>query len=171
MPSTPIGAVARGLLAGAAGTLAMDLLLYARYRRGGGKDPFPGWESSAGLDDWDDAPAPAQVGRRLVDGMFGTTLPASRARLVNNVTHWAYGISAAAGYGVLAGSLRNPRIAYGAPFGAGVWATGYVVLPAAGLYKPITEYDKVTLAKDLSAHLVFGLSTAAVFRVLSGRSR
>ena len=34
---TPLGAVGRGLAAGAVGTLAMDLLLYARYRRGGGK--------------------------------------------------------------------------------------------------------------------------------------
>jgi hypothetical protein len=171
MPVTPVGAVARGLLAGAAGTAAMDLLLYARYKRGGGKDPFPGWESSASVRDWADAPAPAQVGRRLYEGLLQRTLPDSRARLVNNITHWAYGISAAVGYGLLAGSVRNPRIAYGPAFGAGVWASGYVVLPAAGLYKPITEYDKVTLAKDLSAHLLYGLTTAAAFRVLSGRSR
>lgn len=171
MPATPIGALARGLLAGAAGTAAMDLLLYGRYRRDGGKDRFADWESSAGLQDWDAAPAPAQVGRRLVEGVFQTTLPASRARLVNNITHWAYGISAAAGYGLVAGSLRTPRVAYGPPFGAAVWATGYAVLPAAGLYKHITEYDKVTLAKDLSAHLLYGLTTAAAFRVLSGRSR
>ena len=171
MPLTPIGAVARGLLAGAAGTAAMDLLLYARYRRDGGKDPLPGWEFSAGVQDWDAAPAPAQVGRRLVEGLFQTRLPDSRARLVNNITHWAYGISAAGGYGLLAGSLARPRVWPGAPFGATVRATGYAVLPAAGLYKPITEYDRVTLAKDLSAHLVYGLTTAAAFRVLSGRSR
>jgi hypothetical protein len=171
LQGTPIGAVARGLLAGTAGTLAMDLLLYARYRRGGGKDPFPGWEFSAGVDTWEGAPAPAQVGRRLVEGLFQRELPDSRARLVNNVTHWAYGISAAAGYGLVAGSLRRPRVGYGAPFGAGVWATGYAVLPAAGLYKHISEYDRVTLAKDLSAHLVFGLTTAAAFRALTGRSR
>lgn len=168
---TPVGAVARGLVAGAVGTLAMDLLLFARYRRDEGKDGFAGWEFSAGVEDWDAAPAPAQVGRRLVEGVFQRELPDGRARLVNNITHWAYGISAAAGYGLLAGSLRNPRVLYGAPFGAGVWACGYVVLPAAGLYKPINQYDKVTLAKDLSAHLVFGLTTAATFRLLTGRSR
>jgi hypothetical protein len=171
MPPTPIGAVARGVLAGAAGTVAMDLLLYARYRRGGGQDPLPGWEFSASVERWEDAPAPAQVGRRLYEGFFQRTLPDSRARLVNNITHWGYGISAAAGYGLMAGSIRDPRIAYGPLFGAAVWATGYAVLPAAGLYKHITEYDRVTLAKDLSAHLLYGLTTAAAFRVLSGRSR
>jgi hypothetical protein len=49
-----------------------------------------------------------------------------------------------------------------------VWATGYVVLPAAKLYQPIWEYDRVTLAKDLSAHLVYGLATAVALRLLGG---
>ena len=35
------------------------------------------------------------------------------------------------------------------------------------LYKQVWEYDGVTLAKDLSAHLLFGVTTAAAFRVLS----
>jgi hypothetical protein len=160
---TPVGALTRGLIAGTAGTLAMDLLLYSRYRRDGGKDAFPAWELSAGVVSWEDAPAPAQVGRRLVEGVFQRELPDGRARLFNNVTHWVTGILAGAQYGLLGGSLRRPRVAYGVPFGAGVWATGYAVLPAAGLYQPIWKYDRVTLAKDLSAHLVFGLTTAAVF--------
>jgi hypothetical protein len=165
--TTPLGAITRGLVAGTAGTIAMDTLLFSRYRRGGGKDRFGRWEFSGGLDSWDDAPAPAQVGRRLVEGVTQRPLPARRAALVNNVTHWAYGAFAGLQYGVLGGSLRTPRVAYGAPFGAGVWATGYVVLPRLGLYKPIWEYDRTTLAKDLSAHLVFGVTTAATFRVLS----
>ena len=37
------------------------------------------------------------------------------------------------------------------PFGAAVWTTGYVILPEAGIYKPIWEYDAKTLARDLSA--------------------
>jgi hypothetical protein len=108
---TPVGAVVRGLVAGAVGTAAMDTLLYVRYRRGGGKEGFRRWEFSGDVRGWDDAPAPAQVGRRLVDGVFQRTLPDSKARLVNNITHWAYGIVAGASYGVLAGSLRRPRVA------------------------------------------------------------
>jgi hypothetical protein len=34
-----------------------------------------------------------------------------------------------------------------------------------GVYKPIWKYDLETLAKDLSAHLVFGTATA--FRLLT----
>ena len=165
---TPLGAVVRGIVAGAAGTLAMDALLYARYRRSHGDQSFEPWELSSGLDSWDQAPAPAQVGKRLVEGLFERKLPAERARLVNNITHWAFGILGGAQYGIVAGSLRTPRIRYGLPFGAGVWTVGYVVLPAAKLYQPIWEYDWVTLTKDLSAHLVYGLGTATALRLLAG---
>jgi hypothetical protein len=164
---TPIGAIVRGVIAGAVGTAAMDALLFARYRRGGGDESVREWEFSAGLSNWEDAPAPAKVGKRLVEGLFRIEIPPSRVPLVNNVTHWAFGILGGAQYGIVAGSLRNPRIAYGLPFGASVWASGYVVLPAAMLYKPIWKYDAKTLAKDLSAHLVFGLTTATAFRLLS----
>jgi hypothetical protein len=163
---TPIGAVVRGLVAGAAGTLAMDLFLYARYKREDGKSRFRDWELSTELTSWDQAPAPAHVGKRLFEGLFQRELPEERAPLVNNVTHWGYGILAGSQYGLVAGSLRKPRTWYGLPFGGAVWGTSYVVLPAAKLYRPIWEYDRRTLAKDLSAHLVYGLATAAVFRAL-----
>jgi Protein of unknown function (DUF1440) len=164
---TPLGAVGRGLVAGAAGTLAMDVVLYARYRRGGGKRVFPSWEFSTDISSWDEAPAPAQVGRRLFEGLFQKKLPPERAALVSNVTHWAYGLLCGALYGIAAESLSQPRIWYGFPFGASVWALDYVVLPAAKLYKPIWEYDRKTLASDLSAHLVYGTATAATLRLLS----
>lgn len=164
---TPLGAIARGVLAGAVGTAAMDALLFARYRKGGGDSGFAPWEFSSGLSDWEQAPAPALVGKRLVEGLFERELPAQRAALVNNITHWAYGILGGVQYGVVAESLRSQRVLYGVPFGASVWAAGYVVLPAAKLYKPIWEYDTTTLAKDLSAHLLYGLATATTLRLVS----
>jgi hypothetical protein len=164
---TPVGAVVRGLVAGAFGTAAMDALLLARYRRSGGDNSLEAWELSSDVSSWEQAPAPAQVGKRLVEGVFDLELPPSRAALVNNVTHWAYGMLSGAQYGIVAGSLRTPRIRYGLPFGATVWASGYVILPAAKLYQPVWEYDRKTLAKDLSAHLVYGLATATALRLLS----
>jgi len=164
---SPLGAVARGVVAGAAGTLAMDALWFSRYRRSGGDSDFAGWEFTLTVSTWDQAPAPAQVGQRLFEGLFKRELPVSRVALVNNVTHWAFGVLGGAQYGILAGSLGHPRVRYGVPFGASVWAGGYVVLPAAKLYKPIWEYDTKTLAKDLSAHLVYGVGTATAFALLS----
>jgi hypothetical protein len=166
-PMTPLGTIAHGLSAGAFGTLAMDLLWFVRYRREGGKRGFFTWEFSSDVHSWEEAPAPAQVAKRLVEGLFERELPPQRAALVNNITHWAYGMLSGAQYAIVAGSLSAPRIRYGLLFGTGVWAVGYAVLPAAKLYKPIWEYDRQTLAKDLSAHLVYGLSTATTLKLLS----
>ena len=164
---TPIIAIGRGLAAGAIGTAAMDSFLYEQYKRGGGESKAKDWEFSAGLSNWEDAPAPAQVGRRLVEGLFGIELSPKCAPLVNNLTHWTYGILSGAQYGILAPSLKRAKIRYGLPFGAVLWASGYVILPAARLYRPIWDYDAKTLAKDLSAHCVYGLATATALRVLS----
>ena len=69
-------------------------------------------------------------------------------------------------YGLLLGSRRKPKVWFGVPFGAAVWASGYVVLPLLGVYKPIWKYDVETLWKDLRAHLVFGTATAATYSLL-----
>ncbi|MBV9919418.1 MAG: hypothetical protein JOY78_00985 [Pseudonocardia sp.] len=75
---------------------------------------------------------------------------------------------ASAADGLVVGSLRRPRVWSGAPFGADVSGSSHAVLPA-GLYRPIGEYDRRTLANDLSTHLVYGLATEAAFRVLFPR--
>jgi hypothetical protein len=72
---TPLGAILRGLVAGAVGTAAMDLVWYRRYRRGGGKEKFVDWELSTDLTSWDKAPAPALIGKRVVEGFTGQPLP------------------------------------------------------------------------------------------------
>ena len=162
-----LGRSVRGLVAGKIGTAVFDVWLFARYRQGGGTSGFVDWETSAGLTSWDDAPAPALLGKRLVEGVTGRDLEPDRARLVSNVMHWGYGIGNGVQYGLVAGRLRKPPIRYGIPFGAVVWGGDYVILPILKLYKPIWEYDRKTLANDLAAHLVYGLATAATFRVLS----
>jgi hypothetical protein len=160
----------RGVAASAPGTLAMDASLYRRYRHDGGTEAFPGWESSEGLASWDDAPAPARVAKRLLEGVLGRELSPRYARALNNATHWGFGLAAGAGYGLLIGSRREPKLWYGLPYGAAVWASGYVVLPLLGVYKPIWKYDLKTLREDLSAHLVFGTATAATFSLLAHQS-
>ncbi|MDQ6884121.1 MAG: DUF1440 domain-containing protein [Candidatus Dormibacteraeota bacterium] len=163
------GAVVGGAVAAAVGTAAMDALLYWRYRREGGQvDPIS-WEIASGLNDWDKAPVPAKVGKRLAEAFLQRELSASYAQLMTNVMHWGYGVSWGAAYGLVAESGRSRSPLWGLPFGAGVWAGDYVVLPLGKFYKPIWEYDARTLWKDLSAHLVFGLATATSFALLRRR--
>jgi hypothetical protein len=159
---TPLAAIAGGLLAGAIGTVSMDTVRYVKYRRGGGHDSPLAWEFGP-VDSWEQAPDPGQVTKRLIEGFTQREIPDRWAWLTSTLTHWAYGSAAGALYGVLAGSMRRPHALYGLPFGATVWVSGYVVLPEAGLYKPIWDYDAKTLASDLSAHLAYGAGTGAAF--------
>jgi hypothetical protein len=180
MSSTPLGAVWRGLVAGAVGTLALDLYGFTRQPIRDGPGEFWAWETSAGLCSWDEAPAPAQLGRRIAEAVLGRELPPRHARLMNNLMHWTYGTLLGAAYGIVAGSTAAPRISYGLPLGAAVLVADYTVLPAVKLYRPIWEYDAATVAADAAGHLVYGLGTAAAFRSLvlistgsrpAGRSR
>jgi hypothetical protein len=166
---TPLGVVAWGLVAGAAGTAAMDLLQFARYKLGGGEERLLAWEFSAGLKDWEQAPAPAHIGKRIVEGVFQRQLPSERAALTNNLVHWGYGIAWGGLFGLVEGSVRSPKVCHGLALGATVWAASYIFLPLAKLYRPIWEYDAKVLAKDLGDQLVYGLGTAGAYRLLAGR--
>jgi len=161
-----IDPILRGAAASAVGTFAMDASIYRRYRHDGGTEAFPAWESSEGLESWEKAPAPARVAKRFLEDVLKREVPPRYARLLNNATHWGFGMAAGAGYGLLVRS-RKSRVWYGLPFGTAVWASGYVVLPQLGVYKQIWEYDLETLRKDLTGHLVFGTATAAAFSLLT----
>jgi hypothetical protein len=147
----------------------MDLVWYTRYRSGGGDQTFAEWEFSAGLEGYDNAPAPAQVGKRVLEGLFDVKLDPATAGPMNNVVHWGTGLGWGALHGVVNGSMQRQRVLTGLLTGAGAWLTSYATLAPAGLYKPIWEYDIETLWKDLSAHLAFGAGVGLAYRVLSRR--
>jgi hypothetical protein len=74
-------------------------------------------------------------------------------------------------YGVLASRTSAHPLVRALSLGPVVWLSGYLILPLAGVYKPIWEYDARTLADDLSAHLVFGITASAAFAVLTREER
>ncbi len=164
-----LGALARGAVAGAVGTAAMDAVWFARYKRQGGEQGLWAWETSEGLDSWEDASAPGQVGRRLVRSVCHRD-PADRwARLTTNMMHWAYGLAWGAQYGIVLRSAKRPAPTWGLVLGPVVWTSDYLVLPLAKVYKPMWDYDAKTLWKDLSAHLVYGAVTGGAFAAMLGR--
>lgn len=158
--------IATGAAAGLVGTLAMDLVWYGRYRRGGGEDGFADWEFATSTASFEDASAPGKVGKRIADTL-GVELPDAAAGTTTNVMHWLTGV----GYGIGHGLLQHTRgpLWGGATTGVGAFANSYATLGAIGVYEPMWHYDRDTLAKDLSAHLMFGLTTGAAYRVLNGR--
>ena len=166
---TRFGPLLRGAVAGSIGTLAMDLLWYSRYRREGGAGPFHDWEVTREVRSWDDAPAPGQMGRKIIEAVTGRDVPVERAAMLSNVMHWAYGVSWTVAYGALVRTFGARRpMWHGPAFGAAIWCSDYVTLPLAGVYEPIWKYDAPTLSKDLSAHVLFGTAADAALRLLPG---
>ena len=163
------GGPARGLVAGAAGAVVMDLAQFARYRRGGGRSPVRDWEFTVEVDDWSQAPATAQIGRHIVEGVTRRPWPVERAGVTNNVVHWGYCMAWGAVFGLAQSSRRGrlPRAWHGLPLGATVWLSSYVIMPLAGLYRPIWEYDAPVLAKDLGDHLAYGTGVSVAYRLLA----
>jgi hypothetical protein len=168
--SDVVSAVARGAIAGAIATVAMDLVWYRRYRASGGDLGPAAWEFTSTAPTFDDAPAPARVGRRIARTV-GVELPDSAITPTNNVVHWMTGVGWGAAAGVVAAKAPVPSIIVGMATGATAWATSYPLLAKLGIYRPITEYDIATLWKDLSAHLVFGASLGATLTLLPHPTR
>lgn len=164
---TPLSAIVKGALAGTVGTLAMDLVWFARYRGSGGDQSFLKWDLASGTEGYENASAPAQVGKRVVEGLFQVELDPRTARPMTNIVHWATGAGWGTAHGIVHGSMAKQGSLGGLLTGAVAWGTSYATLAPIGLYKPIWEYDAETLWKDLSAHLVFGLTTGLVFKLLT----
>ncbi|WP_294566167.1 hypothetical protein [uncultured Arthrobacter sp.] len=160
-----------GLLAGTLGTAAMDLVLYDRYRRSGGKSGIWRWEFASDVSSWENASAPGQLGRKALKVATGHEPPPGWARATTNIMHWATGVGWGGQYGAVASVASIHPWVRAVGYGPVVWLLGYVVLPLAKVYKPIWAYDARTLRDDLSAHLVYGTVVGAVFAVLTKEER
>ena len=168
--SSAVGRLAAGAAGGAVGTLAMDLTWYARHRRDGGTQRFVDWETAVETTSYEDAPAPGQVGRKLAAVVLRREPSPSSARAMTNAVHWATGVQ----WGMV-GGLAMPVLRSVGPLPAGValatvaFGASYVVLPLLGVYKPIWQYDRTVILQDATAHLVFGITGAAVTSAIAGR--
>jgi hypothetical protein len=148
--TTPLGAVARGLMAGAVGTAAMTAAQTA-YLKAQDKEP---------------SSTPAEVGRRIIEGVLQREVPEERMGLLNNVMHALYGTSWGAVYGLLHASRRSSAPRDGLAFVGLVWGASLVQLPAMGLAPPVWKYPPAELASDVGFHVVYGIGVATAYEVL-----
>ncbi len=149
-PTSPLAAVGKGLAAGAFGTAAMTgyQLALAKVRDSGSSS------------------APAEVGRRIIEGVFQREVPEGRMDALNNAMHIAYGTSWGPVYGVAQSSLGLPPAHHGALFGTLVWGASLVQLPAMKIAPPVWKTPPLEIARDLSYHLVYGLAVAGAYALL-----
>lgn len=149
---TPIGAVARGVAAAAAGTGAMTAVQTAYYK----------------ANDLESSSTPAEVAKRIVGGVLQREVPEEQEGALNRGMHWLYGSSWGVPYGILAGSRRNPGSVLGSGLGLalGVWSASRAEMTAMQIAPPPWQDPPSSLAMDVGFHLVYGLAAAAVFRAL-----
>lgn len=145
----------------------MDALLYRRYRRGGGSEqPFE-WEFSSGVKTWEDVSSPGLVGKDVLQRLRGREVPQEWARSAQNTVHWATGVGWCIPLALLVTERKRTAWICGLSIGPIAWATSYIVLPFAKIYKPIWDYDAKTLADDFSAHLLYGATIGTLLAVVT----
>jgi hypothetical protein len=165
-----LSVIARGILAGAAGTAAMTAHQEIRQRvERGNAQPQDGEQPSsdhAQRDPWASAPAPAQVGKRLIEGLLGRDVPATAIPVLTQVMHWSYGSVWGGAYAIVRESARRRSHLLGPLFGLGIWAASYVELVPLGIYEPPWSYPVSSIADEIGYHLTYGASVAATYRLL-----
>jgi len=142
------GAVGKGMLAGAIGTVAMTVssTLDAKLRdRGASSAPADAAGKVLGVQPRD---------------------PDGEARFAT-VVHWSYGTSWGAARGAIAIAGLEGIPATAAHFGA-VWGSSLVMLPALGVAPPVWKQPIFETALDAFHHIVYAGATTAAWKALGG---
>ncbi|MDQ3608432.1 MAG: DUF1440 domain-containing protein [Actinomycetota bacterium] len=152
--NSPLGSVVRGVAAGAIGTAVMTAGQMAYYKVTGAQG----------------SQTPAEVGKRISEGVLHRPVPEEKMKSLNNAMHWSYGTSWGIAYGLAAGSRRpagDGNIAGGLAFGTVVWGASLVHLPAMGLSPPVWKMPPSSIAPDLGFHLLYGAAVGCAYAALS----
>jgi putative membrane protein len=97
----------------------------------------------------------------------GRTLAENEKPTAGTIVHYAFGASVGAIYGALAELAPRITAGIGLPFGLAVWLGAHVItVPALGLAEPPTRRPVGKEAEELGLHLVYGLTTEIVRRLL-----
>lgn len=168
---TPLGAVTRGIIAGACGSAAQSLFFKATESvtpsspPGVFEPPDPIQENES---------SPETVARRAIESFALRGEMSARAKQRGgHLVHYSFGATWGGTYALARESTPWMSTPLGIiAFSTGVWAfADNALLPAMRLAAPPTRYPPKVHAYALAAHWVYGASVAAVYGVLRPRSR
>lgn len=119
--------------------------------------------SVAGEQAEEDEASTEAVGRIVHETVAGRRPDEQKKEKLSEAVHWSYGIAVSALYGGLRGKQPMPDLAGGAIFGTALWAIGdELMVPALGLSKGPTAYPLEQHAHRWGAHILYGVTAAAV---------
>ena len=151
----------RGALAGFVGGLLAAGAMSLAHRLVGEMIPKP--EAPPAQQQEDSTVKVASQALRLV----GRSLDESDNPLAGTIVHYAFGAVVGAVYGALADVVPRVTAAVGLPFGVAVWLGAHVIaVPALGLAEPPTRQPPGKEAEEFGLHLVYGVTTELVRRLL-----
>ena len=163
------GALA-GVVGGLAGTWAMSEFqaLWSRALDGydsdsaGGRHDARDWQEKS-----EDENANELMAQRIAQRTIGRPLTRDELTVAAPAVHYAFGATMGGFYGAVAERSRDARTAAGAGFGAAMWvgADG-IAMPLLGLSGPTTNRAFELHAQSFAAHIVYGIATEAVRRVV-----
>jgi hypothetical protein len=142
--------IAKGLLAGFAGTAAMTVSSTAEARLRG-RPP---------------STAPARATAKVL-GIKEFESELAQARF-SDLSHWGYGTSWGAVRGLYAALGLSPRAATAA-HGATVYGAAQVTLPALEIAPPVVFWPKAEIVVDAFHHAVYAAATGLAYRLLDAR--
>jgi putative membrane protein len=118
-----------------------------------------------GIDDRDDNAA-ERTANIIAVKTFDRELSEGEKHAGGEVTHYAFGATTGAVYGMAAEFIPEVTVGAGLPFGAAVWLVAdEIVVPALGLSRGPTHIPLSKHSVSLAAHLVYGVTTDIVRRV------
>jgi len=167
---SPLAVVAKGAIAGLAGTAAITMAM----KRG------PDLLQQLGLAPSQSPAAEAQkiaesageptekLAEKVTTGVLDRPIEEETRRVAGQAVRWGYGAAWGALYGLLQGSFRWPSLLHGTTFGGVVGGVASTLVPAMRLTPPPTQQPMPANAMMMVYHLLYGWVTALTFRLLSG---
>ncbi len=111
-------------------------------------------------------PATEKLARKVLEPT-GLSLRGERKRKAGEVVHWSYGILWGALYGAMHGRVPYAGRLFGVGFGLGLFLFGdEVMVPALRLAPPPHKVPLNSHLSALAAHLVYGSTAEASYRLL-----
>jgi len=156
--------VVAGATAGLAGAWAMDCFQNLLSKASSRPNGVPGQQ---GQQQQEDEPTTVKTADAIAVGITGHPVPKEEKAIAGAAVHYAFAGAVGAMYGAAASHTDDVTAWAGLPFGATVWlVSDEMGVPLSGLSKGPWEYPLATHANALAAHLVYGITTEMVRRLV-----
>ena len=115
-------------------------------------------------------PATVKAAAAVVEPVLNRELYKEEKEVAGPAMHYAMGAVSGAIYGAVAAAFPFAAAGFGSLFGAILWAVADEgLVPGLGLSKAPAEYPATVHANSLASHIVYGISTDVVRRLIADR--